>query len=86
MARHTKAQAARALGVSRTTLYRLIEHGALSPAPDGLIDDTELVRAAPGSTPSRNVSLRPMTLCRNVTRQHTPLSIMTYCHKVMDSQ
>jgi hypothetical protein len=47
MAKHTKAQAARALGISRTTLYCLIEQGALSPAPDGLIDDTEMVRAAP---------------------------------------
>ena len=47
MARYPKAQAARSLGISRTTLYRLIEQGALSPAPDGLIDDTELVRVAP---------------------------------------
>jgi hypothetical protein len=47
MARHSKADAARYLGISRTTLYRLIQHGTLSPTPDGLIDDTELVRAAP---------------------------------------
>jgi hypothetical protein len=47
MARYTKAQAACWLGISRTNLYRLIELGALSPAPNGLIDDTEWVRAAP---------------------------------------
>jgi outer membrane murein-binding lipoprotein Lpp len=47
MARHSKADAARYLGISRTTLYRLIQQGTLSPTPEGLIDDTELVRAAP---------------------------------------
>jgi len=47
MARLTKTEAARQLGISRTTLYRLIEHGVLSPAPHGRIDDTELVRVAP---------------------------------------
>ena len=47
MARHTKAEAARHLGISRTTLYKLIQQGQVSPTPDGLIDDTELVRAAP---------------------------------------
>ena len=47
MARLSKSEAARQLGISRTTLYRLIAHGRLSPAPNGLIDDTELVRAAP---------------------------------------
>src|SRR5689334_4151802 len=46
MARLTKADAARQLGISRTTLYRLIEHGVLSPTPNGRIDDTELVRVA----------------------------------------
>jgi hypothetical protein len=46
MARHSKSEAARQLGISRTTLYRLIEHGLLSPAPNGHIDDTELVRVA----------------------------------------
>jgi excisionase family DNA binding protein len=55
MARLSKSEAARQLGISRTTLYRLIEHGRLSPAPNGRIDDTELVRAAPMWMPSRNV-------------------------------
>src|SRR5215217_4315006 len=47
MARLSKTEAARQLGISRTTLYRLIEHGRLSPTPTGHIDDTELVRVAP---------------------------------------
>ena len=35
MARHSKADAARYLGISRTTLYRLIQQGTLSPTPRG---------------------------------------------------
>jgi len=44
MATLTKADAARQLGISRTTLYKLINGGKLSPTPDGLIDTAELVR------------------------------------------
>src|SRR5262245_30878718 len=44
MALLTKADAARQLGISRTTLYKLIAHGTLSPTPDGLIDTAELGR------------------------------------------
>jgi hypothetical protein len=44
MARLTKAEAARQLGISRTTLYKLIDQGTLSATPDGLIDTAELVR------------------------------------------
>ena len=47
MARLTKADAARQLGISRTTLYKLIDEGKVSPTPAGLIDDAELVRVAP---------------------------------------
>jgi hypothetical protein len=47
MAKLTKADAARQLGISRTTLYKLIDQGKVSATPDGLIDQTELVRAAP---------------------------------------
>jgi hypothetical protein len=47
MARLTKADAARQLGIFRTTLYKLIDQGRVSATPDGLIDDTELVHAAP---------------------------------------
>jgi hypothetical protein len=45
MANLTKADAARQLGISRTTLYKLIDQGKLSATPDGLIDTAELVRA-----------------------------------------
>src|SRR5262245_8921099 len=47
MAKLTKVQAARELGISRTTLYKLIEQGKVSATADGFIDETELVRAAP---------------------------------------
>src|SRR5205823_2411606 len=46
MARLTKADAARQLGIARSTLYKLIGQGKLSPTPDGLIDQAALVRAA----------------------------------------
>ena len=36
MATLTKAEAARQLGISRTTLYKLIDQGTLSATPDGL--------------------------------------------------
>ena len=44
MATLTKADAARQLGISRTTLYKLIDQGQLSATPDGQIDTAELVR------------------------------------------
>ena len=44
MATLTKAEAARQLGISRTTLYKLIDQGQLSATPEGLIDTAELVR------------------------------------------
>jgi hypothetical protein len=47
MARLTKTDAARQLGISRTTLYKLIDQGRVSATPDDLIDEPELVRAAP---------------------------------------
>jgi hypothetical protein len=47
MARLTKSEAARQLGISRTYLYKLINDGHVSPAPDGMIDTVELVRVAP---------------------------------------
>src|SRR5262245_28099447 len=47
MARLSKSAAARQLQISRTTLYKLIEQGALSATPDGMIDSAELVRVAP---------------------------------------
>ena len=47
MARLTKTEATRQLGISRTPLYKLIDQGKVSATPDGLIDETELGRAAP---------------------------------------
>jgi hypothetical protein len=47
MARLTKTEAARQLGISRTILYKLIDQGRVSATPDGMIDETELVHAAP---------------------------------------
>src|SRR5262245_3619933 len=47
MAKLSKSAAARHLQISRTTLYKLIEQGALSATPDGMIDSAELVRVAP---------------------------------------
>ena len=46
MAKLTKADAARQLGIARSTLYKLIDQGKISPTPDGLIDQAELVRVA----------------------------------------
>src|SRR5262249_59472954 len=46
MATLTKADAARQLGIARSTLYKLIDQGKLSPTPDGLVDQAELVRVA----------------------------------------
>ena len=47
MARRTKADAARQLGIARTTLSKLMDQGRVSATPEGLIDETERVRAAP---------------------------------------
>jgi hypothetical protein len=47
MAKLTKTEAARQLGIARATLYKLIAQGKVSPTPDGLIDQAELVRVAP---------------------------------------
>jgi hypothetical protein len=46
MAQLTKAEAARQLGIARSTLYKLIDQGKVSPTPDGFIDQAELVRVA----------------------------------------
>jgi hypothetical protein len=47
MARLTTADAARQLGLSRTTLSQRINQGRVSATPEGLSDATALVRAAP---------------------------------------
>ena len=46
MAQLTKADAARQLGIARSTLYKLIAQGKVSATPDGMIDQAELVRVA----------------------------------------
>jgi hypothetical protein len=53
MAKLTEADAARQLGISRTTLYKLIDQGKSTATPDGLIDDAELVHAGIASTSER---------------------------------
>jgi hypothetical protein len=46
MAKLTKAEAARQLGIARSTLYKIIAQGKVSATPDGMIDQAELVRIA----------------------------------------
>ena len=46
MAKLTTTAAARQLGIARSTLYKLIDHGKVSAIPDGMIDQAELVRIA----------------------------------------
>ena len=44
MAKLTKADAARQLGIAHSTLSKLIDQGKVSPTADGLIDQAELIR------------------------------------------
>jgi hypothetical protein len=60
MARLTKADAARQLGISRTTLYKLIDQGRLSATPDGLIDTAELGRVVSTLDVHRERPLPPL--------------------------
>jgi len=46
MARLTKADAAGQLGIARSTLYKLLNQGKVSPTSDGLMAQAELVRVA----------------------------------------
>ena len=46
MTKLTKADAARQLGIARSTFYKLIDQGKISPTPDGMIDQAELVCVA----------------------------------------
>ena len=45
MARLSKSDAARTIGVTRQTLYRYLTQGRISASPDGTIDTAELLRA-----------------------------------------
>jgi hypothetical protein len=45
MAKLSKSDAARIIGVTRQTLYRYLAQGRISPLPDGTIDTAELLRA-----------------------------------------
>ena len=45
MARLTKTDAAKAIGVARQTLYDYLNKGRISADPDGRIDTAELIRA-----------------------------------------
>ena len=46
MAKLTTTDAARQLGIARSTLYKLIDQGTVSATPDGMIDQAKLVRIA----------------------------------------
>jgi hypothetical protein len=84
MARLSKSEAARQLGISRTTLYRLIEHGRLSPAPNGRIDDTELVRVAPHVD---TIKERIETSSDSVQERHgTPSGISSLSQQLTDDE
>jgi hypothetical protein len=75
MAHLTKAEAARQLGISRTTLYKLIDQGTLSATPDGLIDTAELVRImytvnAPRERPRPPLFTVPLDTVRQGSEHH----------------
>ena len=71
MAKLTKTDAARQLGIARATLYKLIAQGKVSPTPDGLIDQAELVRVAPYIDTLRERS-RTSTDSRERLQTHHP--------------
>jgi hypothetical protein len=74
MALLTKADAARQLGISRTTLYKLIAHGTLSPTPDGLIDTAELGRVLSTlNVHPERLNVHPERLNVHPERPRTPL-------------
>src|SRR5262245_64772716 len=62
MTQLTKADAARQLGISRTILYTCIDQGQLSATPEGLSDQTELVRIAPPLDVHRERPRPPMDM------------------------
>lgn len=43
MARLSKSEAAKRLGITRKTLYRHIQQGRITVEPDGMLDTTELL-------------------------------------------
>src|SRR5215510_8796161 len=81
MARLTTVEAARQLGIARSTLYRLIAQGQVSPTPEGFIDSAELVRVAPyvdtltGQTRTRRDRHETPALRQNETRYKRPRTV-----------
>src|SRR5262249_18525300 len=62
----------RQLGISRTTLYKLIDQGKVSATADGFIDETKLVRAAPYvDTPREHVRTRVDTVDSTAMDTHS---------------
>ena len=83
MATLTKADAARQFGISRTTLYKLINEGKLSATPEGLIDTAELVRVMSTLNVhlwTRHLWTRIYTAMNTMNVQWTcPLNVMNRC-------
>ena len=74
MARLSKSHAARQLGISRTSLYKLIHEGRLSATPDGLVDEAELVRVAPYVDTFKERTQPPVDTAETVhARSQTPV-------------
>jgi hypothetical protein len=59
MAKLSKAEAARRIGVTRATLYRYISEGRVPVEPDGSIETTELLKRGYTLNASEEIPRRP---------------------------
>src|SRR5712691_2365099 len=76
MAKLTKADAARQLGIARSTLYKLIDQGKVSPTPDGLIGScTCILRVIPNARESGTIPPFPTCVrghCHDIQPRFLP--------------